>query len=140
MNHEWLMIAAMAVGSICFAVGGTGPKWVRRYIMPVLLGVIALIAGEVWHRCLGYTLTLMIAVHLGYGEKYPYWAKFLVGCAFVLPSLFFGFTWWQVITPIVFVGMFKISNMPFSSNSFVWKIVEFLTGGLIGVTLANLIK
>ena len=37
MNTEWLMIACMGGGGILFAVGGTGFKWARRFVLPVLL-------------------------------------------------------------------------------------------------------
>jgi len=42
-ESEWLMIACMGTGGILFAAGGThinkigGQKWLRRYLMPVLL-------------------------------------------------------------------------------------------------------
>ena len=140
MNKEWLMIACMAVGAVCFAVGGTGPKYVRRFIMPFLLAGIALISGEIWWRCVAFWATMTGVTHLGYGEKYPYWAKFLVGISFILPTMFFGFSYWQAITPIAFLGMFKLSNTSWGANTFVWKICEFLTGGFIGVTVASLIK
>lgn len=36
-SNEWIMIACGATGMIGFAVGGTGPKYVRRFIMPFVL-------------------------------------------------------------------------------------------------------
>lgn len=138
--NEWYMIGCMGGGGILFAVGGTGPKWIRRFVLPVLLGLLALLAGIDWWRCLGMVAGLIVAFHLGYGEKHPYWFKFLVGITFVLPTLFLGFNVWQIITPLTFVGMFKLSNIKFWSRMFPWKVVEFLTGALIGVTVAQLIS
>jgi hypothetical protein len=57
----------------------------------------------------------------------------------VLPTLALGFTIWQIITPIAFIVMFKLSNWKPLSKDFVWKIVEFITGVLVGVTVAQLI-
>jgi hypothetical protein len=85
--------------------------------------------------CLG----LIGAFCLPYGEKTPYWGKFLVGCAFVLPTAILGFSWWQVITPAAFIGMFKLSNTNWAENMFFWKAVEFITGSLIGITVASLV-
>ena len=139
LNNEWLMIASMANGGILFAVGGTGFKWIRRFLMPFIFGFLCLFGGfELW-RCLGLWLTMSGVMHLGYGERYPYWAKFIIGCSYAATTLFLGFSWWQIITPVCFVGMFWLSNQKFSSNTFLWKIVEFMTGCLIGVTIASLI-
>lgn len=140
MNKEWLMIASMGLGGILFAVGGTGFKPARRFILPFFLGGIALLSGVLWWKCLILCLGLMGAFHLGYGSKTPYWPKFIVGCAFVAPTLILGFTLWQIITPITFIVMFRLSNWKPLASEFVWKIVEFLTGTLIGVTVAQLIK
>ena len=140
INKEWLIIASMAVGSIGFSVGGTGPKYVRRYIMPFLLGLIVLASGVVLWKCIALWLTLTGVMHLGYGEKYSYFQKFLIGISFILPTLFLGFSYWQMITPLAFVGIFKLSNTKWAGNTFVWKICEFIFGGLIGITIASLIK
>ena len=140
MNREILMILSMGLGGILFALGGTGFKPARRFILPLAFGAIALVSGFPWLSCLILCFGLMIAFCLPYGSKTPYWLKFLVGCSFVLPTLVLGFTIWQIITPVAFIIMFKLSNWKPTANEFVWKIVEFLTGTLIGVTIAQLIK
>lgn len=139
MNPEWYMIGCMGGGGILFAVGGTGPKYVRRFILPVLLGSLALLAGIDWWRCLAMASLMIGAFCLPYGERTPYWAKFLVGISFIAPTFFLGLNVWQAITPVAFIVMFKLSNVTWWGNQFKWKIVEFLTGALIGVTVAQLI-
>lgn len=136
---EWQMIIAMALGGILFAVGGTGFKPARRFILPFLLGGLCLWNGFVWWKCLIVWLGFTGAFHLPYGSKTPYWAKFLAGCAFVAPTIALGFSWWQIITPLLFILMFWLSNLKLTEKVFKWKIVEFLTGALIGVTIAQLI-
>jgi len=133
------MIASMGLGGILFAIGGTGFKPARRYILPFCLGVITILSGVIWWKCLVVLFGTMAAFHLPYGSKTPYWVKFLVGCTFILPTIVLGFTLWQIITPVAFILMFRLSNWKFFSGEFVWKIVEFLTGTLIGVTIAKLI-
>jgi len=137
---EWLMIAAMAGSGAMFAIGGTGPKFVRRFILPVYLGVIALLSHIIWWKCLGLALPLVAALSLGYGEKKPYWYKGLVFISYVLPTLFLGFTWWQIITPPLCLLMFRLSNWKPTSHIFRWKICEFAMGALIGITVASLLK
>ena len=134
------MIAAMGAGGILGAIGGTGFKPARRFILPFILGLICLFAGFFWWKCLIVWVGLTGAFCLPYGEKVPYWGKFLVGCAFVAPTLALGFTWWQVINPFVFTGIFKLSNTKWAGTTFVWKICEFIFFSLIGITIANLIK
>ena len=139
MNREYLMIASMGLGGILFAIGGTGFKPARRFILPVALGVIALLGGIIWWKTIILCLGLIIAFCLPYGSKTPWWLRCIVACTFVLPTLILGFTIWQIITPVAFIGMFLLSNWKFSANEFAWKIVEFLTGALVGVTVAQLI-
>lgn len=140
MNIEFLMIVAMTVGGLLFSLGGLSKKWLRRFLLPFILGVICLIAGKELWRCLALWVGLTGAFHLGYGGSKPYWYKTIVGIAFVFPTLALGFTIWQIITPVAFIGMFKLSNWKPMSGEFAWKICEFLSGALIGITVARLIS
>ncbi len=140
MNNEFLMIGAMTSGGLLFSLGGTGFKYLRRFVLPALLGGLALWAGIEWWRCAAMASLMIGAFCLPYGERTPYWAKFLVGCSFVLPTLFIGYNIWQIITPVAFIVMFKLSNTRYWGRMFAWKIVEFLTGALVGVTVAQLIS
>lgn len=139
MNKEYLMIAAMGAGGILGAIGGTGYKWARRYILPAVLGGLALWSGVIWWKALILFVGFMLSSCLPYGERTPYWLKFLAGCAFVAPTLILGFSWWQIITPCAFIAMFALSNWKPTSKVFFWKAVEFLTFGLVGVTVASLL-
>ena len=136
---ELLQIIAMTISGLLFSLGGLKFKYLRRFIFPILLGIVALLAGFIWWKCLILCLGLIGAFCLPYGERTPYWGKFLVGCAFVFPTVILGFSWWQIITPICFIVMFKLSNTKFTSNIFFWKAVEFITGSLIGITVASLL-
>ena len=102
------MIAAMGSGGILFALGGTGFKWARRFVLPAALGTIAFFGGIIWWRCLAYWFTQTGTLHLGYGEKLPYWRKAATAVAYTLPSLFLGFTFWQIVFPAVFLVLFKL--------------------------------
>ena len=131
---EWVIIGILAVTSTLFAVGGTGFKWVRRYVLPGLLALGLILLGGLWWKVLIACGALCGALHLGYGESKTYWYKFLVGCAYVVPSLLLGFSLWAILTPILFVGLFKLSNWEWTAGDFTWKICEFIFGLLIGAT------
>jgi len=62
MINEWHMILAVLWSVGLFAAGGTdlngkGHKWIRRFILPIGLGALALLYAP-WWACLGYTATL----------------------------------------------------------------------------------
>ena len=139
-NHEWLMIVAMGAGGVLFAAGGTGPKWARRYLLPVILTIVAGVSGVIWWRCAIYWATQTGVLHLGYGEKLPYWRKMLTFIAYVLPTLILGFSWWQLITPVLMIALFKLSNMKWSANIIFWKAWEFISGALLGIIVSSVIK
>ena len=130
----------MTGGGLLGAVGGTGWKPARRFLLPALLGVVAILAGCIWWKCLLMTIGFVGAFSLPYGERTPYWLKFLVGCAFVLPTAILGFSAWQIITPVAFIIMFFLSNWKPTAKIFFWKACEFLTFGLVGITVASFIK
>jgi hypothetical protein len=129
----------MSIAGTCFAIGGTGPKWVRRYLLPVLLGFIALISGVLWWKCLGMSLCLIGALSMGYGERTPYWMKFLVFCSYFASTAWLGFTPWQIMGPFLIFGLFFFSNLKNTAYVFFWKACEFIMGSLIGITVAALI-
>ena len=140
MNSEYLMIISMGLGGIMFAIGGTGFKWLRRFLLPVCLGIIAIIGGNQWYYSLAMTLCLMLSLSLPYGERTSYALKTLVFMAIFGSTLWLGFSYWQIISVVVALGLFKLSNMKWTANIIAWKIWEFITGSLLGITVASLIR
>lgn len=136
---EWIAIGLMSTGGICFAVGGTGYKWVRRFVMPITMAILCLTSGIAWWKCLCFTLSAIGAFTLGYGESLPYWRKALTFSAYSIVTLWIGFTWWQIIMPLLCLSAFKLSNIKRTSSTFEWKICEFIIGVLFGITLSCII-
>jgi hypothetical protein len=134
MTNEWLAILIMTLSGALFAIGGTGWKPARRYVLPVLLAVTAYFSHISWWQCLGMAVTLIVALSAGYGERTPYWRKALVFAGYGLSFLWIGWTWWIVITPVVCLGLFWLSNNKLTARTFFWKAVELLYGALIGIT------
>lgn len=137
MNPEYIVMLAMLAGGGLFALGGTWRKWPRRYILPLVMMGVALWGGFIWWKCLAMSVLMSAALHLPYGERTPYWLKFLVGCSYTATTAFLGFSWWQILTPLAFITMFWLSNWKVTSKIFFWKAVEFLTGTLIGITVGS---
>ena len=141
-NEELVQIAALTSGGVCFSLGGMrGGRFVRRYALPLALSGCAWLLTGFWSwRLVAFALALSFALHLGYGERTPYWRKFLVFCLYAASTLFFGFTIWQIITPVIMMLLFIASNAMKFATEFRWKVVEFIWGVLIAATLIGAIK
>ena len=126
---EYMMIVVMAVCGILFAIGGTGYKWARRFVLPLFLLAFA----HTWMG-LGMAISLIVALSLPYGSKTPYWVKALTFSTYGLSFLWIGWSWWIVITPVLCLSIFALSNWKPLANDFFWKACEFLYGVFIGIT------
>lgn len=138
MVSEMTMIYVMAVSLALFALGGTGFKWARRYILPAYLGLVGASVAP-WLACVGYTITLCLFLCLGYGERASWWYRALIFTGYGASSLWLGWSWWVVITPPVCLGLFFLSDWKITSNSFTWKCVEGAYGFLVACCYINAI-
>lgn len=138
--NEWLMIAVYATSAVLFAAGGThisvigGQKWLRRALLPLLLASVAYCSHEHVLAIVGYALSMMVALSLGYGSKCGHIKRVCIFAGMFLPSLLLGFNWWAFISPIVVTILFYLSNNELASKSVPHKLWEFMTGALIGIT------
>lgn len=139
MDKELLMILSYTLGAGLFALGGWKWKFLRREILPIAFGILLLLAGYPLWKCLLFMPLQDLAFRLPYGEDTPYPIKTLIGISYILPSLLFSFTIWQIVVPFVFIGYFILSNWKKTSNEFSWKICEGTYGFLLGVVIARLI-
>lgn len=134
------MILSMTLGGSLFAIGGTGWKPARRFILTGILGVIAYFSGFPVLSCVLYSITQTVTFTLPYGERTPYWGKALVFISYAIPSMILGFTIWQIITPVVCFLLFVLSNHKLTRKHFPWKVCEFIMGSLVAVTVSTLIS
>ncbi len=140
INAEIVYIVLPAISWVLFALGGFGPKWVRRYVLPAIIGAFCLLQGAGWVKSIIVTVGYVVAFCLPYGDSMPqYWKKFLIGCTYALPSLILGFTLWQILIPINFIALFALSNFKITERFMPWKIWEGCVGGIIGITIAHLL-
>lgn len=128
--NEWVMIAVMVWCMALFAIGGTGFKWARRYVLPVGLGLLGAFLTS-WWQGLGFAITLCAFLCMGYGERASWWYRILIFTGYGTASLWFGWSWWLIITPLGCAAMFYFSNLKLTASSFTWKIPESGMGFLI---------
>jgi hypothetical protein len=144
--NEWIIILTMSFCSILFASGGTdipvigGQKWLRRFGIPIFLSIIAVLSHVIWWKVSIMAILLIIGLSAGYGENSNYWKKLAVFCMYSVPFLIIGWSIWVVITPIICLLLFKLSNIEQTANDFKWKYVEFAFGYLISVTFISCLK
>lgn len=125
MTKELALAIMPAAGWLLWALGGTGYKWARRFVLPILLGVLALLLEVSWFRVVLTVILSIGALCLPYGSKSPIWQRILTGLTFsvcllplklsflvLIPSAVFGLTYW----------------LSLRFNWFTWKIAEGLTG------------
>jgi len=141
MMSEWLMILSTLIGVGAFAAGGTdlngrGFKWIRRFLMPACLAGIALLYAP-WWACLGYAVTLSAFLHMGYGDRCSWLKRAFIFTGYGFSALWFGWTWWAVVTPVLLLIAFWLSNFKPTANTMFWKAWEMLAGFLIAVTFIN---
>ena len=141
MINEWHMILAVLWSVGLFAAGGTdlngkGHKWIRRFILPIGLGALALLYAP-WWACLGYTATLSAFLHMGYGSKASWLYRAFIFTGYGASALWFGWSGWVIATPILCLLAFWLSNQKQSESMFFWKSVEMLFAFLIAVTFIN---
>ena len=135
MDKELIQILLLTQGGFLFALGGWKWKGWRRFIMPVVTGVLLSLYSVVFWKCILAGVILLGVTHLPYGKNNSFFERFLVGGTYVLPSFVLGLTWWALITPIVFEILFELSNWKETEKDFTWKVVEFLIGVCIQATI-----
>lgn len=145
-QQELLSIIMLGLGATLWPLGGFRWKGFRRFILPLaILGCLAAY-GISFIQSLIAAILLCAATHLPYGDSTPWFkpgvvdgkfrgSKLLTALSYSVPSLVIGITWWQIITPCVFLVTFTLSNLHATSKDFTWKLCEGLTGVTIICTL-----
>lgn len=162
MNVELWYILIFVLSGGLWAFGGTeisktveGQKWIRRFLLPVALGLCLKFGLDVatW-KVASFSLLSMASFSMGYGDRSPWWKfkgrhdtesgqwiwwwyypKWVTAICIYLPTVFIGLSWWLVIAPIVFLLTFWLSRH--DRKSFRWKIVEFIHGSMVGLCLVG---
>ena len=115
MDHDALW-ALPGIGWICWTWGGAGPKWIRRWLWPLIVGVVGL-AFVSWWRCLVSAVALILIHHLGYSPQRVSIVlraaiAFSYGAALAPLLGFTSFLWFisGLTTMLWFVGSMSVSH------------------------------
>ena len=132
---EYVMIGVLSLGPALYALGGTGLKFCRRFILPVILGTSAFLLDAGLLPSIGVWLLSTLVFHLGYGENTPILMRGLTILAhgLCLAPLIHGHNALIMILPPLAFGIGYWLSRKF--NWFTWKIVEAGNGFIIGASL-----
>lgn len=140
LNPEWIWVVAFVV-AVLWAIGGTGFKWVRRYVVPVIF----LITSWYW---LGFSLgVILFPLSLALLARLPFtligdsihehWLNWL-WIPIVLYLIGVPAAWidlaafkYALVTLFFSAPLAVLSNIKLTREIFPWKLVE----GVIGIAL-----
>jgi hypothetical protein len=147
LNHELWIVFLPGLSSVLFALGGTevsreikGQKWLRRYVLPVVLGLSVYFAGFAPGWAVAVTVISAICFPQGYGEKASWAKRVLIFTGYGCISLPIGISWWNLMCVIGCIGLFALSNWKVTADTFVWKTCEIIMGFLVGMQVAFLLS
>lgn len=130
---EWAWILVVPMGWLCWAIGGTGAKWVRRYVYPALLSIALAVLGIVWWKWCWVAGWISLTAHLGYGDRATWAKRWFIGCCYAcsllpLAGAASSVTSWLLIpiSAALLVGLVWASRR---WNALTWKLCEGILGG-----------
>ena len=126
---EPLIIMLIASGVLCWMVGGTGAKWVRRFLWPAIVASVLGISGQTWGSSIMVSFFVALSATLPYGDRTPRWLRSAVFLAVASPGLLLNLKIWPfvLIAWVLLMGAFIASR---KWNWFTHKIWEGFTGFL----------
>jgi hypothetical protein len=147
LNPELWMVFLPAISAMLFALGGTqisatipGKKWIRRFVLPIILGICVYFAGFGLIRAIVTTLISSIAFIQGYGERASWAKRVLIFSSYGMISLAFGVSWWNLICVGGCIVLFLLSNWKLTAKTFAWKVCESSMGFFVGMQVAFLLS
>jgi len=125
----------VGIGAGCWAVGGGGQQWARRYLWPVVLAFTAMLCGVSYWRALLGLSTVSGSLHLGYGERTGRARRVGVFSLYGFSLLPFGVPlWWGLLMAATLWTLWSLSRR---LNWFTWKWWELTAGALQGAAVAS---
>ena len=141
-DHDAIMAIPLLSGAL-WALGGAGPKWIRRFILPAVLGLSAFTLGFPWWASGLSSALLCVFTTLPYGQGMknklgwlysPY--LFIIGALYAIsPFALLGLkAHWILagILPAISGALFAFLTLGSQKGFIPWKIVEMAVGLMIG--------
>jgi hypothetical protein len=123
------------------ALGGWSFKWLRRYALPMMGGLLAMAYGIERRRCVSYAVATTMAFSLPYSPDRQPWAVIaVVGAFYGATPLILSFRWrrlwWPVLTAAILVGLLTLSaTVDWWTHKWTETVVFGLHGFLVAYTI-----
>jgi hypothetical protein len=127
MDKEFAYIILLPTGSLLGMLGGYRWKWMRRYLLPAVIGGVIYWFTRDPELAIKTAITASVVFSFPYGENSSWVMRCFTAFTFGFFSLWLGFTAWQFAAPIVFIVGWVLSNHPKTKKFMQWKIVEGAT-------------
>ena len=126
---EPLIIGILGSGGILWAIGGTGFKWARRFLLPVLYATVVFASGGSLLTCIWIGAATVAVNVLPYGDRTPPLIRWLVILLHNAPCLAINLMAWPVVlvASALSIGLFQATR---KFNFITHKIWEFGAGFL----------
>ena len=139
VDAAWRWAALPAAGWMLWGLGGTPlGKWIRRFLWPAAIALVAILSGITWQKAVASACLLAVSHSLSYNpERHSGFVRLAVGAYFGL-ALFpiIGSTSW--IAGLVITIYFNAATESSLNFSWVpWKWLEGGTGALQGVFIVR---
>jgi hypothetical protein len=128
------------IGAVCWRIGGSISKPVRRFFMPALMAIIAYCSEKSkLHKSWKILLILATAggLSMGYGKDHDYPDRTLFCFCVIFPTFFLGFSIFQIIFPVIFLGGFYLSNTHNKTWLWKWHNLEVIFGFTYGLLISS---
>ena len=135
IDREYVIMGCISLGTLLYPLGGKSIKALRRFVLPLILGVSAYILSENLIRGIGVWFLSTGVFCLPYGHNSPIWIRGLTILAhgLCLSPLVWGMNGiLMIIPPVGFALNYWLSR---KFSWWTWKVVEAANGFSISVTL-----
>lgn len=134
---KWIVLPV--VSALLWRWGGMCWKPARRYLLPIFTTIYAYTKHKKKWKSL-FLLLGMGSLSMGYGENHSWADRVLFTFLVVLPTFFLGWSVWQIIFPVVFLGGFYLSNEHGTAELWKWHNLElFAFGPAYGCLIASVL-
>jgi hypothetical protein len=132
---ELILKLIPATTSALFALGGTGFKWARRFLLPVCVTIVLLMGSKSHWLSLLVGLLLIGSMHLPYGDSLKgfAWVRYIVFATFFAPFLLLAITPWILVSYLITSGLFIVSNSKWGEKLVPHWCWEPIVGFLVGI-------
>ena len=134
MKELHIMIL-LGAGPIMWMLGGFKWKWIRRFLWPATVAVVLLVAHTPTNRVLLVTASMVVVNIFPYGDKTPWFVRWIVFSLYAIPACFIGVKSLFFSVPtceIVLSGLMYISK---KFNWASWKVWEASAGLLQAISV-----